>query len=117
MKGKWNSSFSKIIILSFSNWDAENEITPVGLAQESILKKIFIGVDIKGARMWTGAKDSLGKRYRKRCISPDKYRAHYRIFRRKPKFQRSGLHFPIPNEKSPEKTHFNPFYGSIPANT
>jgi len=58
MKGKWNELFFKNdhpIVLELGC--GKGEYT-VGLAQ-LYPDKNFIGVDIKGARLWTGAKDSL----------------------------------------------------------
>ena len=57
-KGKWNSSFFKNnnpIILELGCGKGEYTI---GLAK-LFPHKNFIGIDIKGARMWTGAKQSL----------------------------------------------------------
>jgi len=61
MKGKWNKSFfgnSNPIVLELGC--GKGEYT-VGMA-EIFPKKNFIGVDIKGARMWTGAKYSFEKK-------------------------------------------------------
>lgn len=58
MKGKWNEQFFKNdrpIVLELGC--GKGEYT-VGLAK-LFPDKNFIGVDIKGARMWTGAKQSL----------------------------------------------------------
>lgn len=58
MKGKWNQEFFKNdnpIVLELGC--GKGEYT-VGLAK-LFPNKNFIGVDIKGARMWTGAKQSL----------------------------------------------------------
>ncbi len=58
MKGKWNEAFFKNnnpIILELGC--GKGEYT-VGLAK-LYPEKNFIGIDIKGARMWTGAKQSL----------------------------------------------------------
>lgn len=58
MKGKWNEQFFKNdhpIVLELGC--GKGEYT-VGLAK-LFPEKNFIGVDIKGARMWTGAKQSL----------------------------------------------------------
>jgi len=60
LKGKWNGDFfknNKPIVLELGC--GKGEYT-VGLA-ELFPEKNFIGVDIKGARMWTGAKASLEK--------------------------------------------------------
>jgi len=60
MKGKWNELFFKNnhpIVLELGC--GKGEYT-VGLAQ-LYPDKNFIGVDIKGARLWTGAKDSFEK--------------------------------------------------------
>jgi tRNA (guanine-N7-)-methyltransferase len=60
MKGKWNELFFKNnnpIVLELGC--GKGEYT-VGLA-ELFPDKNFIGVDIKGARLWTGAKQSLHK--------------------------------------------------------
>jgi len=60
MKGKWNELFFKNnhpIVLELGC--GKGEYT-VGLG-EQYPEKNFIGVDIKGARLWTGAKDSLHK--------------------------------------------------------
>lgn len=60
MKGKWNKLFFKNdnpIVLELGC--GKGEYT-VGLGQ-LYADKNFIGVDIKGARMWTGAKQSLEK--------------------------------------------------------
>lgn len=60
MKGKWNEIFFKNdrpIVLELGC--GKGEYT-VGLGQ-LYPNKNFIGVDIKGARMWTGAKDSFRK--------------------------------------------------------
>ncbi|HOG05810.1 MAG TPA: tRNA (guanosine(46)-N7)-methyltransferase TrmB [Paludibacter sp.] len=59
-KGKWSKSVFKNnnpIVLELGCGKGEYS---VGLA-ELFPEKNFIGVDIKGARMWTGAKDSLKK--------------------------------------------------------
>ena len=58
MKGKWNSIFFKNdhpIVLELGCGKGEYA---VGLARK-YPNKNFIGIDIKGARMWTGAKESL----------------------------------------------------------
>jgi tRNA (guanine-N7-)-methyltransferase len=58
MKGKWNELFFKNnnpIVLELGC--GKGEYT-VGLAK-IFPEKNFIGIDIKGARMWTGAKESL----------------------------------------------------------
>lgn len=60
MKGKWNELFFKNpnpIVLELGC--GKGEYT-VGLGQ-LYPDKNFIGVDIKGARLWTGAKESLAK--------------------------------------------------------
>ncbi|MDD3322768.1 MAG: tRNA (guanosine(46)-N7)-methyltransferase TrmB [Paludibacter sp.] len=60
MKGKWNELFFKNdhpIVLELGC--GKGEYT-VGLGQ-LYPEKNFIGIDIKGARMWTGAKDSFQK--------------------------------------------------------
>ena len=60
MKGKWNELFfnnNNQIVLELGC--GKGEYT-VGLAQ-LFPDKNFIGVDIKGARLWTGAKESLLK--------------------------------------------------------
>lgn len=60
MKGKWNELFFKNdhpIVLELGC--GKGEYT-VGLGQ-LYPDKNFVGVDIKGARLWTGAKDSLKK--------------------------------------------------------
>lgn len=60
LKGKWNSEFFKNdnpIVLELGC--GKGEYT-VGLAR-LFPDKNFIGVDIKGARIWTGAKESLEK--------------------------------------------------------
>lgn len=60
MKGKWNELFFKNdhpIVLELGC--GKGEYT-VGLGQ-LFPEKNFVGVDIKGARMWTGAKDSNAK--------------------------------------------------------
>ena len=60
MKGKWNEFFFKNnhpIVLELGC--GKGEYT-VGLGQ-LYPNKNFVGVDIKGARLWTGAKDSLEK--------------------------------------------------------
>ena len=60
MKGKWNEMFFKNdhpIVLELGC--GKGEYT-VGLAQ-LYPDKNFIGIDIKGARLWTGAKDSYEK--------------------------------------------------------
>jgi tRNA (guanine-N7-)-methyltransferase len=60
MKGKWDELFFKNdhpIVLELGC--GKGEYT-VGLGQ-LYPDKNFVGVDIKGARLWTGAKDSLGK--------------------------------------------------------
>jgi tRNA (guanine-N7-)-methyltransferase len=61
MKGKWNACFFKNerpIVLELGC--GKGEYT-VGLG-ELFPEKNFIGVDIKGARMWTGAKQALDSR-------------------------------------------------------
>lgn len=61
MKGKWNEMFFKNdhpIVLELGC--GKGEYT-VGLAQ-LYPEKNFIGIDIKGARLWTGAKDSHEKK-------------------------------------------------------
>ncbi len=61
MKGKWNKVFFKNdnpILLELGCGKGEYS---VGLA-ELFPNKNFIGVDIKGARLWTGAKDSFDKK-------------------------------------------------------
>lgn len=58
LKGKWSSDFfgnDKPIILELGCGKGEYA---VGLATR-FPEKNFIGIDIKGARMWTGAKQSL----------------------------------------------------------
>ncbi len=60
LKGKWNQEFFKNdqpIVLELGCGKGEYA---VGLAQ-LYPEKNFIGVDIKGARMWTGAKQALEK--------------------------------------------------------
>lgn len=60
LKGKWNSDFFKNdqpIVLELGCGKGEYA---VGLA-ELYPEKNFIGVDIKGARMWSGAKIALDK--------------------------------------------------------
>ncbi len=61
MKGKWNELFFKNenpIVLELGC--GKGEYT-VGLG-ELYPEKNFIGIDIKGARIWTGAKDSFQKK-------------------------------------------------------
>ncbi|MCP9613036.1 tRNA (guanosine(46)-N7)-methyltransferase TrmB [Coprobacter tertius] len=58
MKGKWNHSFfgnNNPIVLELGCGKGEYA---VGLARK-YPEKNFIGIDIKGARMWTGARQSL----------------------------------------------------------
>ena len=57
MKGQWHERFSRTTILLFGIGMWKREYT-VGLGK-LFPNKNFIGVDIKGARMWTGAKESL----------------------------------------------------------
>lgn len=60
MKGKWNRDFFKNdnpIVLELGC--GRGEYT-VGLARR-YADKNFIGVDIKGARMWTGATEALNE--------------------------------------------------------
>ena len=60
MKGRWNELFFKNdnpIVLELGC--GKGEYT-VGLA-ELYPEKNFVGVDIKGARLWTGAKESIAK--------------------------------------------------------
>ena len=60
MKGKWNKDFFKNdnpIVLELGC--GRGEYT-VGLARR-YADKNFIGVDIKGARMWTGATEALNE--------------------------------------------------------
>ena len=57
-KGKWNSDFFKNkgpIVLELGCGKGEYSIS---LAKE-FPEKNFIGVDIKGARMWSGAKQAI----------------------------------------------------------
>ena len=94
MKGKWNSDFFKNnnpIVLELGCGKGEYA---VGLARK-YPEKNFIGVDIKGARMWTGAKDALENGIANVAF----LRTNIELiteFSQKTKFQRSGLHFPIP---------------------
>lgn len=63
MKGKWNSHFFKNdhpIVLELGCGKGEYTVGLANLFPE----KNFIGVDIKGARMWTGAKQSLEEELR-----------------------------------------------------
>lgn len=58
LRGKWNEAFfhnENPIVLELGC--GRGEYT-VGLGKQT-LEKNFIGVDIKGARMWTGAKEAL----------------------------------------------------------
>jgi tRNA (guanine-N7-)-methyltransferase len=58
MKGKWNEQFfhnDHPIVLELGCGRGEYSISLAGMYSG----KNFIGVDIKGARMWTGATDSL----------------------------------------------------------
>ena len=58
LRGKWNSEFFKNdnpIVLELGCGKGEYA---VGLAKK-FKDRNFIGVDIKGARMWTGAKQSV----------------------------------------------------------
>ena len=58
LKGKWNSDFfhnDNPIVLELGCGKGEYA---VGLAKK-FPNRNFIGVDIKGARMWTGAKQSV----------------------------------------------------------
>jgi tRNA (guanine-N7-)-methyltransferase len=60
LKGKWNKEFFKSdnpLVLELGCGMGEYS---VGLA-EKFPNKNFIGIDIKGARMWQGATDALGK--------------------------------------------------------
>ncbi len=60
LKGRWNSDFFKNdhpVVLELGCGKGEYTI---GLAAR-YPEKNFIGVDIKGARMWTGARESLEK--------------------------------------------------------
>lgn len=59
LKGKWNTFFGNDNPIVVELGCGKGEYT-VGLA-ELFPEKNFIGVDIKGARMWTGAKSSLEK--------------------------------------------------------
>jgi tRNA (guanine-N7-)-methyltransferase len=60
MKGKWNQEFfgnDNPIVLELGCGKGEYTVNLAELYPD----KNFIGVDIKGARLWTGAKDSLQK--------------------------------------------------------
>ena len=60
MKGKWNQEFfgnDHPIVLELGCGKGEYTVNLAELYPD----KNFIGVDIKGARLWTGAKDSLQK--------------------------------------------------------
>lgn len=60
LKGRWSSDFFKNdrpIVLELGCGKGEYTVGLAGLYPE----KNFIGIDIKGARMWTGAKDSAKK--------------------------------------------------------
>ena len=60
MKGKWNDQFFKNnnpIVLELGCGKGEYTVCLGQLYPD----KNFVGVDIKGARLWTGAKDSLAK--------------------------------------------------------
>jgi tRNA (guanine-N7-)-methyltransferase len=59
MKGKWNSFFGNDNPIIVELGCGKGEYT-VGLA-EKYPENNYIGLDVKGARMWRGAKESLGK--------------------------------------------------------
>lgn len=116
MKGKWNSDFFKNnnpIVLELGCGKGEYA---VGLARK-YPEKNFIGVDIKGARMWTGAKDALKNGIANVAFLRTNIELITEFFAENRNFRDLDYISRSPNEKSPEKTHFNPFHGSIPTNT
>ena len=64
LKGKWNWDFfknEKPLILELGCGKGEYAVSLANYMPD----KNFIGVDIKGARMWKGAKDALDQKHQK----------------------------------------------------
>ena len=67
--------------------------------------------------MWTGAKDALENGIANVAFLRTNIELITEFFAEN-EISEIWITFPDPQmKKSPEKTHFNPFYGSIPANT
>ena len=104
----WNV-FSRTITLLFWNWDAEKGNYTVGWESFSQIRILF-GVDIKGARMWTGAKRIAGNRDEERGFPTYEYRIDF-LFLRSGRSSRDLDHISRPpNEKVKQASDWNPSY-------
>ena len=79
MKGNWNRDFFKNdnpIVLELGCGRGEYTVGLGGMYSD----KNFIGVDIKGARMWTGATEALKKWHEECGFFAYQYRNHRSFF-------------------------------------
>ena len=115
MKGQWHERFFKNdhpIVLELGC--GKGEYT-VGLGK-LFPNKNFIGVDIKGARMWTGAKRIAGNRDEERGFPTYEYRIDF-LFLRSRRSSRDLDHISRPsNEKGQQASDRNPFYENVSGN-
>ncbi|GAB6011897.1 tRNA (guanosine(46)-N7)-methyltransferase TrmB [Viscerimonas tarda] len=115
MKGKWGQAFfgnDNPIVLELGCGKGEYA---VGLAQ-LYPDKNFIGVDIKGARMWTGAKESFDKGLKNVAF----LRTHIELIEQffgKGEVSEIWITFPDPQmnklNRRMTSTHFMQLYGKI----
>ena len=103
LKGSWNKSYfknAKPIVLELGCGKGEYTIHLAGLNPQ----KNFIGIDIKGARIWTGAKESIEQKLKNVCFIRSQIELIDKLFLEN-EIDEIWITFPDPQLKIQRKKH------------
>ena len=99
LKGRWRSDFSATTTPSCWSWAAARAEYTVALAEHDPSRN-YIGIDIKGARMWRGAKKRHGAENRQCGLSAHARESSSTACSPKTRWTKSGSPFPIRSSKA-----------------